>query len=109
MKANGFIFHFSNMANESSEERQIVIKSFLDIPQPFFVGHIVTIQPSEREIYLEQIEPCDLTPCILSYPTVEEYIYIESNTKRRMTLAIFEWGNTSYIYTWNYNMDRNNM
>ena len=43
MKANGFIFHFSNMANESSEERQIVINSFLDIPQPFLVGHIVTI------------------------------------------------------------------
>ena len=36
---------------------------------------IVITQPLEREIFLSQIEPSEWTPCILGYPSVDDYIF----------------------------------
>ena len=36
---------------------------------------IVIIQPMVREIFLSQIEPSERTPCILGYPSVDDYIF----------------------------------
>lgn len=33
------------------------------------------VQPSEREVYLKQIELLELTPCLLGYDSVDEYIF----------------------------------
>ena len=63
------------MANEILEKCQRIVNRFSDMRQPFIVVYIVIIQPSEREIYLAQIELWERTPCISSYPTVEEYIH----------------------------------
>ena len=46
------------MDNEFMEERGRFLNSLSNVPPPpFHVGDIVVRQPSEREIYLKQIEP----------------------------------------------------
>ena len=69
------IFLFSNMADEILEERQRILNRYSNIPQSFFCGDIVITQPTEREILLSQIEPWEWTPCVLGYPSVDEYIF----------------------------------
>ena len=63
------------MADEILQERERIVNSFPNTPQPFFVGNIVIVQPSDRELHLEQTESWERTPCILEYPTVNEYIF----------------------------------
>lgn len=46
------IFPFSNMADESFAEREIILNRYSNIPQPFFVDDMVITQPTEREILL---------------------------------------------------------
>ena len=76
IKTNGVTFHFSNMADEILQERERIIHTFSNVPpQPFQVGDIVIVQPSEREIYLKQIELLERTPCLLGYDSVDEYIF----------------------------------
>ena len=43
--------------DEILHKRERIVNSFSNIPQPFFVGNMVIVQPSERELYLKQIEP----------------------------------------------------
>ena len=57
IKTNGVTFYFSNMSDEILHKRERIVNSFSNIPQPFFVGNMVIVQPSERELYLKQIEP----------------------------------------------------
>ena len=35
----------------------------------------MTVQLSEREVYLKQIEPMERIPCLLGYNSVDEYIF----------------------------------
>ena len=64
------------MADEIMRERERIINTFPNKPpQPFRVGDIVIRQPSEREIYLKQIEPWEQTPCLLGYDSVDKYIF----------------------------------
>ena len=57
------------------EERGRFLNSLSNVPPPpFHVGDIVVRQPSEREIYLKQIEPWEQS-CLLRYGSVNEYIY----------------------------------
>ena len=58
------------MAHEILQERERIINIFSNVPpQPFQVGNIVIVQPSEKEIYLKQIEPLE------RYDSVDEYIF----------------------------------
>ena len=63
------------MAHEILQERERIINTFSNIPQVFYVGDIVIVQPSEREVYLKQIELLELTPRLLGYDSVDEYIF----------------------------------
>lgn len=64
------------MVDEILQERERIIHTFSNVPpQPFQVGDIVIVQPSEREIYLKQIELLERTPCLLGYDSVDEYIF----------------------------------
>ena len=57
------------------EERKRFINSLSDVPPPpFCVGGILLRQPSEREIYLKQIESWEQS-CLLGYESVNNYIY----------------------------------
>ena len=57
------------------EERKRFINSLSDVPPPpFCVGDILLRQPSEREIYLKQIESWKQS-CLLEYGSVNNYIY----------------------------------
>ena len=57
------------------EERKRFINSLSDVPPPpFCVGDILLRQPSEREIYLKQIESWKQN-CLLEYGSVNNYIY----------------------------------
>ena len=76
IKTNDVTFHFSKMADKIMQERERIINTFSNVPpQPFYVGDIVVNKPSEREIYLKQIEPLEWTPCLLGYNSVDEYIF----------------------------------
>ena len=44
------------MADEILQERERIRNNFSNIPQVFYVGDIVIVQPSEREMYQKQIE-----------------------------------------------------
>ena len=63
------------MADESFAEREIVINSYSNIAQSFFVEDMVITQPTGRETLLSQIELWERTPCVVEYPLVEYYIY----------------------------------
>ena len=36
---------------------------------------MVITQPTEKEILLAQLEPWEWTPCVVRYPSIEDYIY----------------------------------
>ena len=75
IKSNSVILHFSNMDNEFMEERGRFLNSLSNVPPPpFRVGDIIFRQPSEREIYLKQIEPWEQS-WLLGYGSVNQYIY----------------------------------
>ena len=63
------------MADGILQECERIINTFLNIPQPFYVEDIVIVQPSERKIYLKQIEPLEWTSRLLGYNSVDEYIF----------------------------------
>ena len=64
------------MVHEILPKRERIINVFSNVPpQPYQVGNIVIVQPSEWEIYLKQIEPLERTPCLLGYDSVDEYIF----------------------------------
>ena len=63
------------MADGILQECERIINTFSNIPQPFYVEDLVIVQPSERKIYLKQIEPLEWTLRLLGYNLVDEYIF----------------------------------
>ena len=62
------------MENKFPEDVKLVKTLSERAPPPLRVGNIVIRQPSEREIYEEEVEPYEQS-VLLGYRSVKEYLY----------------------------------